>query len=136
MITSQQLSRGQGVILLIDDERVVRSTASLMLEALGYRALVASSGREGLLQLAGASAAVRLVVLDLTMPDMDGRDTLAEMRRAGHTVPVLLISGYHHGEVAPLLREPGVVGFLEKPLQLDPLARSIRQALSHHSVAV
>jgi DNA-binding NtrC family response regulator len=69
------------------------------------------------------------------MPDMDGRDTLIEMRRAGHGVPVLLISGYHHGEVAPLLREPGVVGFLQKPLQLDQLARSVSEALGDRSAA-
>lgn len=130
MVVPQRPVRGQGVILLIDDERAVRSAASLILEELGYQALVASTGREGLEQLAVASAAVRLVLLDLTMPEMDGRDTLVEMRRAGHAVPVLLISGYHHGEVAPLLREPGVVGFLQKPLQLDQLARSVREVLS------
>jgi two-component system, cell cycle sensor histidine kinase and response regulator CckA len=126
----QNLARGQGLILLIDDERAVRSTASLMLEELGYQALVASTGREGLERLAVASAAIRLVLLDLTMPEMDGRDTLVEIRRASHTVPVLLISGYHHGEVDQLLKEPGVVGFLQKPLQLDQLARSVREALS------
>jgi CheY-like chemotaxis protein len=129
MAAPQTPAPGQGLILLIDDERAVRSTASLMLEELGYQALVASTGREGLEQLAVASPAVRLVLLDLTMPEMDGRDTLIEMRRASHAVPVLLISGYHHGEVAPLLREPGVVGFLQKPLQLDQLARSVREAL-------
>ncbi len=130
IVASQKPARGRGVILLIDDERAVRSTASLILEELGYQALVASTGREGLERLAFASARVRLVLLDLTMPEMDGRDTLLEMRRAGHAVPVLLISGYHHGEVAPLLREPGVVGFLQKPLQLDQLARSVREVLS------
>jgi PAS domain S-box-containing protein len=130
IVAPQNPPQGQGVILLIDDERAVRSTASLMLEELGYQVLLASTGREGLERLAVASAAIRLVLLDLTMPEMDGRATLIEMRRAGHTVPVVLISGYHHGEVASLLREPGVVGFLEKPLQLDQVARCVREALS------
>lgn len=130
IVASNEPARGQGVILLIDDERAVRSTASRMLEVLGFQARVANTGREGLKQLAADSGAVRLVLLDLTMPEMDGRATLIEIRRAGHEVPVLLISGYHHGEVAPLLREPGVVGFLQKPLQLDQLARSVRDALS------
>ncbi len=121
--------RGEGVILLIDDERSVRSTASLMLEELGYEVLVAGSGREGLERLAADSARVCLVLLDLTMPDMDGHETLSEIRRAGHTVPVLLISGYHRGDVAPLLRQRGVVGFLQKPLQLEQLARSVWNAL-------
>ena len=85
--------------------------------------------------LATASASIRLVVLDLTMPEMDGHETLLEMRRAGHAVPVLLTSGYHHGEVAPLLREPGVVGFLQKPLQLEQLARSLWEALGKRTVS-
>ena len=135
LFADEKPARGQGVILLIDDEWVVRSTASQMLEELGYQVLLASAGREGLEQLAVLSDTVRLVLLDLTMPDMDGRDTLIEMRRAGRAVPVLLISGYHHFEVAPLLREPGVVGFLQKPLQFDKLARTVRDALRDRTTA-
>ncbi|MBN1611063.1 MAG: response regulator [Polyangiaceae bacterium] len=121
--------RGHGVILLIDDERAVRSAASQMLQELGYRVIVASSGREGLERLAEDSATIELVLLDLTMPEMDGRDTLLAIRSAGHTVPVLLTSGYHHGEVAQLLKEPRVVGFLQKPLQLERLANAVHNAL-------
>jgi two-component system cell cycle sensor histidine kinase/response regulator CckA len=121
---------GHGVILLIDDERAVRSSASQMLRELGYQVIVASGGREGLERLAENSATIELVLLDLTMPDMDGRATLLEIREAGHALPVLLTSGYHHGEVAQLLREPGVVGFLQKPLQLERLAGAVHKALS------
>jgi PAS domain S-box-containing protein len=128
-VVTPKPARGDGVILLIDDERVVRTTAALMLEELGYQVLVASAAREGLQRLALESANIRLVLLDLTMPDMDGRDTLVEMRRAGHAVPVLFISGYHHRDVAPLLREAGVVGFLQKPIRLDQLSRCVRDAL-------
>jgi FixJ family two-component response regulator len=69
------------------------------------------------------------------MPEMDGRDTLLRIREASHTVPVLLTSGYHHGEVTQLLKQPGVVGFLQKPLQLESLAGAVHRALRQKATA-
>jgi PAS domain S-box-containing protein len=122
--------RGSGTILVIDDERAVRSTTSRILGELGYRAVVAETGLEGLSALASESPAVRLVMLDLTMAGMDGRDTLVQLRKANGGVPVLLMSGFPRGEVASLLNEPGVVGFLQKPIQLDDLCRTLRRVFS------
>jgi len=120
--------RGTGTILVIDDERAVRSTAARMLGEFGYRAIVAESGQDGLRTLTQEASSVRLVMLDLTMPAMDGKDTLEQLRRANIGVPVLLMSGYQQQEVAGLLGRPGVVGFLQKPIQMEELGRALRGA--------
>jgi CheY-like chemotaxis protein len=120
--------RGTGTILVIDDERAVRSTAARMLGEFGYRAIVAESGQDGLHTLAQEASPVRLVMLDLTMPAMDGKDTLEQLRRANISVPVLLMSGYQQQEVVGLLGQPNVVGFLQKPIQMEELGRALRGA--------
>jgi CheY-like chemotaxis protein len=121
--------RGHGKVLVIDDERAIRTTASSMLRELGYDAIAVEDAIEGSRYLKSEGEAIRLAILDLTMPTVGGRDALLALRQAGVPVPVLLTSGYHEGEVANLLREPEVMGFLQKPLQMASLERALRRAL-------
>lgn len=120
---------GHGKVLVVDDQRAVRSTVSRMLRELGYEAVVVESAVEGAHRLTAGGPAIRLVILDLTMPALGGKDALSALRETRVPVPVLLTSGYHEGEVSTLLREPGVVGFLPKPLQIESLERALCHAL-------
>ena len=106
----------------------MRSTVSRMLKELGYETVVVDSEVGGLRALAAEPSAIRLVMLDLTMPSMAARDMLARLRETNSAVPVLLMSGYQQEEVAGLLGQPGVVGFLQKPLHLEALQRALRRA--------
>jgi CheY-like chemotaxis protein len=110
-----------GTVLVVDDESVVRRYARVVLEGMGFRVLEASDGREALETFAAAARDVRLVVLDLTMPRMDGWEVLARLRDVRPDVPVLLASGYDEPDVParwPGLRAPE---FLHKPFRPEEL---------------
>lgn len=120
--------RGHGKVLLVDDEEGVRAVASSMLAAMGFTAVTAADGYEALRCFA-EHGDVRLVILDLTMPRIDGEQALCEMRKAGLTAPVLISSGYTDLEVGPRFSGYGISGFVQKPYDLATLMSQVRQAL-------
>ena len=115
-------------ILLVDDEPMIRDVARQMLAALGYRALVASSGREAC-ALLGRAERVDLVILDLVMPGMDGGETFDRIRAIDPGVPIVLSSGYGDDELAATLATRGALGFLQKPYALEELGRRLHAIL-------
>jgi signal transduction histidine kinase/CheY-like chemotaxis protein len=112
-----------GVAVVADDEEPVRAVASRMLEALGFRVLAAADGREAVELVARDPSAVRLVLLDLTMPGLRGEAAAAEVRRRWPGVPVLFMSGYRDAPAGDA-GEP----FLAKPFRFEELARRVREA--------
>jgi nitrogen-specific signal transduction histidine kinase/CheY-like chemotaxis protein len=119
---------GGGTILLVDDEAPVRAMATRMVQALGFRVLTAADGREAVAIAAGAPE-LRAVLLDLTMPHMDGRETIRELRRLRPDLPVVLCSGYDVLESAGRFTDLAFSAFLQKPFRLDDLAKALRHAL-------
>lgn len=113
-------------ILLVDDDPTILGTSRMMLEALGYPVVAVSSGREALDQLASSEAAFDLVLTDLSMPDMDGRELAAKLREAGYSGPVALVSGYalEHSEMGG-----DIAGVLMKPFRLNELAKRVEEFL-------
>lgn len=118
----------RSTILIIDDEPAVRNVTRTLLERAGYRVLTASGGVEGLEVFSANSAAIGLVVLDLTMPRMSGKEVLTELSRIGGDVRVILASGYSHPDSLPT--GPNIAGFLHKPFRFDDLLTTIRRATS------
>jgi DNA-binding NtrC family response regulator len=116
----------RSTILIIDDEPAVRNVTRTLLERAGYRVLTASGGAEGLEVFSANSAAIGLVVLDLTMPRMSGKEVLTELSRIGGDVRVILASGYSHPDSLPT--GPNIAGFLHKPFRFDDLLTTIRRA--------
>lgn len=116
------------LVLVIDDEPMVRAVAELGLELHGFQVLTANNGREGLEALR-RNPAIQLVLLDLSMPVLDGRETLREMERLGLTTPVLLSSGYREKEAPATTDFENLVGFISKPFELAELARKISTVL-------
>jgi signal transduction histidine kinase len=106
--------------LVIDDEAMVRRATGRIVERLGFEVTAEASGKSGLERL--AERAYDLVLLDLTMPGMDGHAVLAELRRSHPDVPVVLMSGY-----ASAASEPGEhVAFLQKPFAFAELQACVR----------
>jgi PAS domain S-box-containing protein len=112
--SSDAAPRAQNV-LLIDDEPAVRLVTGRMLSELGHRVVTADSGRRGLELFAAQPDAIDLIVLDLTMPERSGEQTLAELRGVRGDVPVIITSGFQAEDASKLLKLPNVVGFLDKP---------------------
>lgn len=116
--------RGQGTILVIDDEPMVRDFASRALESSGYQVESAKDGGDGLALFEQNPKRFAAVLLDLTMPAMDGQEVLRKIRDLAPSMPVLIMSGYGEQElaVAPDLRAPSA--FLHKPF--DPQTLNTR----------
>ncbi len=125
---------GAGVILLVDDEESIRAMGNRMLERLGFQVLAAADGRAALEIYRTRREEIALVLLDLTMPHMDGAETFRELRRIDPAARVVMSSGYTESEIAPRFANERLSGFLQKPYALYALAQCLRNALSNGSM--
>ena len=121
--------RGEGTVLLVDDEDDIRALGAHVLSSLGFTALTAADGREAVSTYAEHRDEITLVVLDLTMPYMDGKETLRELRLVDPDVRVLMASGYTEADISALFADKGPTGFLRKPYGLAELREKLRAAL-------
>jgi len=121
--------RGDGNILVVDDEEIVRGMARFTLERCGYTIEMAADGKAAVETFAARPQAFAAVLLDLTMPVMSGEEALDRIRQIRPDVPVLLSSGYSEGEALRRFRDRGLAGFLQKPYTATALARKV-----HHAV--
>ena len=112
--TSPFAAQGES-ILVIDDQLAVATYIQRLLEQSGYQAAIYTSAVQGLAQFTGHRARYRLLVVDLSMPDLSGLEVIREVRRNGCRQPIVLISGDHHRvDLSELSTDP-LVHFLPKP---------------------
>ena len=119
-----------GTILVVDDEESVRNVARRMLERHGYRVITANDGDEGLRVYAEHEATVIAIVLDVTMPSMSGTEVLADLRRRGKSVPVVLASGYTSESLHAAVPGTATPVFVQKPFITSALMTGIDAALA------
>ncbi len=117
--------RGSGVVLVVDDEELVRRTAVRVLETLGYEPVPVGSGREALEWLAARGGPPAAVLLDLAMPEMDGRACFRAMRARHPALQVVVCSGFSQTGGAQELLTEGAVAFVQKPYRAAELARAL-----------
>lgn len=121
---------GNGTILLVDDEEIIRVVAVAMLEHLGYTVITATCGREAIQKYRQQEDDIDLILLDMIMPEMTGAQTFDQLKAINPEVRVLLVSGYSaDGQAADILGR-GCLGFIQKPFRTDTLSRKIQEALS------
>lgn len=116
-------------VLVVDDEAVVRDVSRRVLERGGYQVRLAESGRRALELLDQVHAEIALVVLDLTMPELSGEETLALLRQRWPDLPVILTSGYSGEADTSRLASRGLAGFIQKPYGAGDLLRLVRRTL-------
>jgi CheY-like chemotaxis protein len=121
---------GSGVILVVDDEDLVRQIAKASLEARGYTPLLAHDGQSALDVVAASGDRLRAVVLDVTMPGMSSEEIVNRLRTLQPTLPVIIASGHGASEITHRFKASGVTEFLQKPYTADQLARCIGTAIS------
>ncbi len=119
---------GRATVLVVDDEEVVTRMVKATLERQGYRVLTAAGGHAALEMLRDGTA-VDLVLLDLSMPGMSGRETLAQIRRVRSDLRVMISSGFSEAECLNLFRNESISGFLQKPYTANRLAQVVRTSL-------
>ncbi len=125
-ITGPQPPRqGHGLILVVEDEALLRRLAASALAALGYTAVTAADGNEALRLFRDRHHELAAVLLDLKMPGRDGRDTFVAMREINPAVPVLICSGYGDNDEAQGLITLGACGLLPKPYRVSTLGEML-----------
>ena len=124
-----------GTILVVDDEESVRQVARRMLMRSGYAVLTAVDGDDGLRLFARHEGAISCIVLDVTMPRLSGTEMLADLRRRGKTVPVLLASGYTSQSLSPTEHLADAPVFVQKPFATAELLAGIDAALARYPAA-
>jgi len=112
-------------ILVIDDEDMVRNYAVRALRTLGYRTSFCADGAEAVRFYTDHYHDVDLVLLDLIMPRMSGGETYRQLKAINPHIRAVLISGYSDQDVIEHLRDEGILGFVNKPFEIDQLAKDL-----------
>jgi PAS domain S-box-containing protein len=119
-----------GTILFVDDEETVRHTGQKMLQRLGFKVLLAKDGKEAVEIYQMHRDLIACCIVDLTMPKMDGEETLHALRAIDENVRVILSSGYNEQELAERFSGIGLSGFMEKPYLTGKLETKLREVLA------
>ena len=117
-------------IVVIDDDAMVRTAVTRILESEGFQVALAGDGREGLRLM--RSLQPRLVITDIIMPEMEGIETIREMRRERHDLKIMAISGgarMGNANFLDMARTMGADAIMEKPFEPEDLVAKVRQLL-------
>jgi PAS domain S-box-containing protein len=117
--------KGEGVVLIIDDEALIRDSASNLLRNMSYEILTAADGKEGIEVFKNNKEKVSLVILDMIMPKMGGKETFIKLREMNPSLTVILSSGYSRDKNVQELIKMGAAGFIQKPYRSSELAYTL-----------
>jgi CheY-like chemotaxis protein len=117
------------LVLVVDDDDMVRSVLKAMLERKGCEVLTAANGREAVDLFRQERARVSALLLDLNMPVLDGERALEEIRAIDPQIPVWIVTGYDPGDREARLAAQGIQAVLRKPLTSDSLFRALARVL-------
>ncbi|MDH5639461.1 MAG: response regulator, partial [Nitrospinota bacterium] len=123
----QEPHPASGLALVVDDEEVVRNVAVKMFELMGFTAISAVNGIEALGIFKEKHDEISLILLDLTMPQMDGLECLTAIREIDKVVHIIISSGYDKSEVDQLLEGKGASGFLQKPFDMKMIRDVVKK---------
>lgn len=115
------------MVLVVDDEEDVRVACSMIFEEMGLQTLVASDGEIGIQVFQQHQQEIMVVLLDLTMPNMDGQQFLEHIQGLNATIPVILSSGYSEEEAMKRFDNPNMAAFIQKPYQVETLIAKVEE---------
>jgi len=129
-IPEQAVQKGEGTVLVVDDEEMIVEVGSLILKRIGYDVLVARSGEEALKIYREREGWIDMVILDMIMPGMGGGETFEGLKRIDQSVKVILSSGYSINSQATEILNRGCHGFIQKPFTMAELSSKLREVAS------
>jgi PAS domain S-box-containing protein len=118
-----------GTILVADDEKIVRTMIRTVLEKNGFEVLMADDGKEAVDIFTERDGDCDAVILDLSMPRMNGREALEELKKIDPHVQVILASGFNEYDAVTGADDPAISKFIQKPYRLDDLINAVRTAV-------
>ncbi len=121
--------RGRGTVLVVDDEEAVCSVGEQMLSRMGFSVLTAGDGRQAVEMFGANSDQIVCVLLDLTMPHMDGEQAFQQFQRIRPDVSVILCSGYNEQDATRRFAGKGLAGFVQKPYNMAEVRKTLMQIL-------
>jgi len=126
---SEEVLKGSGTVLLVDDEEIILDVNQQILHHLGYQVLRAQSGIEALEIYQNRSGPIDLVILDMIMAGMGGKETYEKLKQLDPKIKVLLSSGYSKEGDAEEILAQGCNGFIQKPFDVKQLSQKLREVL-------
>ncbi len=130
VVPDDRIAPGGGeTILVVDDDEHILALTRETLEDLGYIVVTASCGEDALAVYAEKAEEIAMIILDLGMPGMGGRQCLRELLNIDSDARILIASGYAESEMIEEIRQSGAAGFLGKPYRLNDLAARVREVL-------
>ncbi|MDD3148095.1 MAG: response regulator, partial [Candidatus Riflebacteria bacterium] len=127
---SREFLRGKGRILIVDDEPMMRTIASEVLSELGYEILLAENGRQAVSVFSENAESVSLVILDMIMPEMNGKECFLELKKIRPDLRVIVSSGFTHDKDIEQMRDAGAGWFINKPFRLADLSKIVHDAMA------
>jgi CheY-like chemotaxis protein len=116
-------------VLLVDDEDLVLKTCASLVEHLGFRTWTASNGEDAVSVFREHAREIDCVILDLTMPKMDGVAAFDELRSVRPDIKVILSSGFAREGAVKRFAGKGLTGFLQKPCELNGVRGELERVL-------
>jgi len=123
------IMQGSEMILLVDDEEVIVNVGEQMLDRLGYKVIIAKGGKEAIELYIKNQEKIDMVILDMIMPDVDGKMVYEKLKEINPGIKVLLSSGYSITGQAQEILDKGCSGFIQKPFNLKDLSLKLRSIL-------
>ena len=121
--------KGNGTVLLVDDEEVILNVNRMVLEKLGYKVLVTRSGQEAIEVFKGRKDDIDLVLLDMIVPGMEAGKVLEILNGVHGGIRIILLSGYGMNDEIKSMMERGCRAFIQKPFDLGDFSRKIKDVL-------
>ena len=127
MKKKKQIPVGSGLVLVVDDEAIMRKTAKSILIKLGYDVIFAEDGEQAISVFSEHYEEIKVTILDMAMPKKSGKEAYIEMKRIYPELKVLLISGFKKDKRIEDVLKLGVNGFIQKPYSMITLAQEIKR---------
>ena len=123
------IHKGEGLILVIEDDAIMRKTARDILQFVGYSVISADNGKEGVEAYRQKSKDISAVLLDMIMPVMSGKEAFIEIKEINPNAKILLVSGFRQDARVEEVMQMGADGFLQKPYSLENLTRTMKEII-------